>query len=697
MYEVLNWESEELRATWERGLGAFGVPAPMSLEEWSREHFYLSKESSYVEQDWRPWPFQRAIMACISNDDIRFIDFMKSARVGYTKILLASIGYFAEHKRRNQVLWQPTDGDNDEFVKTELDTMLRDVKVMQRAMPAHMARHKDNTLAQKKFMGCLLHTRGGTAARAYRRISVDVAYLDELDAFLRDIEKEGAPDKLAAKRVEGATFPKMVTGSTPKLSGFSLIEERYNQADERFKYAIPCPGCGQYHPLAWGKKGDTTGFKWVTGDPASVRHLCPNAECGLLITQAEYLAVAEQGRWQNADASITIDAAGVFRNATGVVIAPLQHIAFHVWTAYSPAATWADLVSEFLEAFEKAQTGDITKLKTFTNTTLGLPWALEMEKTDADQLKDRAVPHIFGTVPHGGLLLLAAGDTQDNRIEFTVRAYGRGCETWLVEHKIFYGDPDEDQVWQDVAEYLFETEFPHAAGTKLKIHASCIDTGGHKTMAVYNFVEAHKGKQIFALRGRSGREKHINDGVSLVDIDFRGKKKKRGLKLWQVGTNLAKDLLFGRLGIERVGAGYMHFSKDATDEYFKQMAGEARVERATAHGKESRWTAMRKRVEAWDCATYMIWLETYLGLAKKAARYWDQLAEVVQPAISDMFSMPMTIVAPVPVPAPVPETLASARPAMQPAVATPVPPRQRTEQRANRSFASDDWSTRGFN
>ncbi|SDH41282.1 Phage terminase, large subunit GpA [Duganella sp. OV458] len=686
MYEVVNWESEELGSTWTRGLGAFGVPAPMTLEEWARAHFYLSKESSYVEQEWRPWPFQRAIMACISNDDIRFIDFMKSARVGYTKILLAAIGYFAEHKRRNQVLWQPTDGDNDEFVKTELDTMLRDVKVMNRAMPAHMARHKDNTLAQKKFLGCLLHTRGGTAARAYRRISVDVAFLDELDAFLRDIEKEGAPDKLAAKRVEGATFPKMVTGSTPKLSGFSLIEERYNQADDRFKYAIPCPGCGQYHALAWGKKGDTTGFKWIEGDSSSVRHLCPNDECGVLITQAEYLAVAELGRWQNADGSITIDAAGVFRNAAGAIIPPLQHIAFHVWTAYSPAATWADLVDEFLEAHEKALSGDITKLKTFHNTTLGLPWALEMEKTDADQLKDRAEPHTFGTVPRGGLLLLAAGDTQDNRIEYTVRAYGRGCETWLVEHKIFYGNPAEDQVWQDVAEYLFETEFPHAAGTKLKIHANCIDSQGHNTQAVYSFVHAHTDKKTYAIRGRSGREKHIKDGVSLVDIDWRGKTRKRGLKLWQVGTNLAKDLIFGRLSIERPGPGYMHFSKDATDEYFKQMAGEARVERATAHGKESRWTAMRKRVEAWDCATYLVWLETHLDLTKKPAKFWDQLESEVQPAIGDLFNAPMVI-----------STPASQQPAseeVKPVASRPAPaPRA---QQASSPFASDEWASRGF-
>jgi phage terminase large subunit GpA-like protein len=52
----------------------------------------------------------------------------------------------------------------------------------------------------------------------------------------------------------------------------------------------------------------------------------------------------------------------------------------------------------------------------------------------------------------GCLRLLAGCDTQDNRIEVTVRGYGRGGETWLVEHRIFYGNPDEDPVWADVAE-----------------------------------------------------------------------------------------------------------------------------------------------------------------------------------------------------------------------------------------------------
>ena len=281
-------EINHVAKAFSRGMAAFGVPEPMSLLTHAEKHFYLSAESSYVEQSWRAWPFQRAIMACISCDDIEEIDWLKSARTGNTKIMLAAISYFAEHKRRNQAIWQPTDDDRDEFVKTELDPMLRDVPVMQEVFPSYLARHKDNTLQQKKFLGSMLHLRGGKAAKNYRRISIDVAYLDEIDAFDNDIEKEGDPVTLAAKRIEGATFPKLVVGSTPKLKGFSQIDERANLADERFEFVIPCPMCDEFHPIAWGGKDETTGFKWTKTEdgiaqPESVRHLCPH--CGGLITQ----------------------------------------------------------------------------------------------------------------------------------------------------------------------------------------------------------------------------------------------------------------------------------------------------------------------------------------------------------------------------------------------------------------------------
>jgi len=78
-----------------RGLASFGAPEPMTLREWAERHFYLSAESSYVEQRWEAWPFQRAILGCIGSDDVHEVDVIKSARVGYTKIVLAALGYFA--------------------------------------------------------------------------------------------------------------------------------------------------------------------------------------------------------------------------------------------------------------------------------------------------------------------------------------------------------------------------------------------------------------------------------------------------------------------------------------------------------------------------------------------------------------------------------------------------------------------------
>ena len=643
--EIRHFEQEAVADHLARGLAAFGVPDPVSLLGWAEKNFYLSAESSYVEQRWKAWPPQRAIMACISNDDIEEIDWPKAARVGNTKIMLAAIGYFSEHKRRNQALWQPTDDDRDEFVKTELDPMLRDVTVMQRVFPAYLARHKDNTLQGKKFLGSMLHLRGGKAAKNYRRISVDVAYIDEADAFDNDIEKEGDPVTLAAKRIEGATFPKLVIGSTPKLKGFSLIDARTQLADERLQFVVPCPHCGEHHPITWGGKDETHGLKWKKdehglADPASVRHLCPH--CGALIDQGEYLAVWEHGYYLNERGDIrlqVIDDEAVFLDHEGNRLRAPRHIAFvNVWTAYSPAANWINIVRDFIAAHAKALEGDKSKLKSFWNTTLGRPWEEDIEKNDADELKHRAEPYALRTIPLGGLLLLAAVDTQDNRLEVTIRAYGRGLETWTVAHEIIYGSPGEDDVWNDLEDILFETEYTHASGQTLRIAACAIDSGGHYTQAVYAFCEKHARRKVFAVKGASGREKHIKNGAQKVDIDWRGRLKKRGLILWHVGTNLGKDMLHSRLALTKPGPGYMHFSNELTDEWFKQMAGEARAERPSARGRESRWTPLRKRVEAWDCATYLVWLETHLDLGRKSAKFWDELEETVQPIVQDLFS-----------------------------------------------------------
>ncbi|HEY0847408.1 MAG TPA: terminase gpA endonuclease subunit, partial [Noviherbaspirillum sp.] len=325
----------------------------------------------------------------------------------------------------------------------------------------------------------------------------------------------------------------------------------------------------------------------------------------------------------------------------GEVIRPPAHVAFvGVWSAYSPNVFWPSIVRDFLAANREAQEGKKEKLQTFKNTTLGEYWAEDFEKSDDNELRMRAEPYPLERVPMGAVMLLAGIDTQDNRLECVVWGYGRGCQKWCIAHRIFWGNPDEDEVWQDLEEFLFEKEFPHASGQALQITAAAIDTRGHKTQAVYTWVAKHQRRRIFAIAGRSGREKHIKDGASKVDIDFRGRVRKNGLVLWWVGTNLAKDVIHGRLQITSPGPGYMHFSHELSDEFYKQLTGEARTSRRTVRGEESVWTPIRKRVEVLDCTTYAVWLETHLELGKKGAKFWDDLEAKVQPAVQDLFSQP---------------------------------------------------------
>jgi phage terminase large subunit GpA-like protein len=311
-----------------------------------------------------------------------------------------------------------------------------------------------------------------------------------------------------------------------------------------------------------------------------------------------------------------------------------------VWTAYAPNVSWESIVREFFAAFEKFQAGDSTKLKDFHNTTLGRTWGGDIEATDASELQARAEPYPLGIVPRGGLILLAGVDTQDNRLEVGVWAIGRGVEKWPIEHQVFFGNPAEDAVWGELDDYLFNKEFPHVAGGALRIHAAALDTGGHNTHAGYEFCRLHKGRRVYATKGRAGREKAIKDGANPVDIDWRGRRRKNGVILWHIGTNHAKDLLHNRLAIERPGPGYIHFSSEFSPEWFAQYAAEVRTSHETASGTQSKWIKVRRRNEVLDCAVGVVFLEQVFEYAQKSSRWWDELESRVQPIVQDMFQMP---------------------------------------------------------
>ncbi|WP_409193306.1 major capsid protein [Escherichia coli] len=243
---ISNSQVNRLRHFVRAGLRSLFRPEPQTAVEWADANYYLPKESAYQEGRWETLPFQRAIMNAMGSDYIREVNVVKSARVGYSKMLLGVYAYFIEHKQRNTLIWLPTDGDAENFMKTHVEPTIRDIPSLLALAPWYGKKHRDNTLTMKRFTNgrgfwCL----GGKAAKNYREKSVDVAGYDELAAFDEDIEQEGSPTFLGDKRIEGSVWPKSIRGSTPKVRGTCQIERAASESPHFMRFHVACPHCAE--------------------------------------------------------------------------------------------------------------------------------------------------------------------------------------------------------------------------------------------------------------------------------------------------------------------------------------------------------------------------------------------------------------------------------------------------------------------
>ena len=74
-------------------LEAFRPPEKLTLSEWADRYAFLSAESSAEAGRWHTLPYQKGMMDAVTDPAVEQITVMKSARVGYTKMINHAIGY----------------------------------------------------------------------------------------------------------------------------------------------------------------------------------------------------------------------------------------------------------------------------------------------------------------------------------------------------------------------------------------------------------------------------------------------------------------------------------------------------------------------------------------------------------------------------------------------------------------------------
>lgn len=584
------------------------VTPPMTGVTWADKFFYLPEGSSQIAGRWKTQPVQVAMLNMMTNDAIKIVSLRKSARLGYTKIMVAALLYLTEHKKRSSVVYQPIDDESDGFVADEVDPVIEGMPEIKAIFPDWNSKSEKNKLDRKQMSGATIDFRGANSPGNFRRLTKQAVLGDEVDGWPMEVAKkgkgEGSPIELALVRIKGAAYPKAIFGSTPTVTGKSHIEMLENAADLVFRFYLPCPHCGFEQPLVFGFEDMEYGLKWDDTQPTnekkgrSAYYQCCNCPEHFHYHNLEKMEIS--GRWMAEDCTWTKDGISFFDHDGEPVRAP-KHAALVVSALYSLNLDgWSEIVDEWLKA-----KGDPLKEKAFYNTTLGELWDdVASEQLEHELLLQR-VENYSAEVPDRVVYLTGGIDSQTSgRYECYVWGWGEDEEAWLISKTIVFGRYDAEETLQRVDDVI-RRQYTRKDGTKMSVGRWCWDTGGIDPDIVYRRSLKLGVLWVIPIKGAS------TYGGVIADMPRTRNKQK--VFLTMVGTDTAKELIYNRLPLQpesdRPVAGAIHFPADAEifgETEARQLVSEVLVPKLVNGKVVYRWDNQKRRNEALDCFIYAL-------------------------------------------------------------------------------------------
>jgi phage terminase large subunit GpA-like protein len=577
----------------------------LTVSEWADRYRKLSSKASAEPGPWRTnrTPYLREPMDCLSsNSPVQRVVMMFAAQTGKTEAGSNWLGYVIDHAPGPMLCVQPTVEMAKRLSKQRLESMITDTPCLAAKIAPSRARDSGNTMFSKDFSGGIMLLTGANSSTGLRSAPCRYLFADEVDAYPSDVDGEGDPVALAERRTTTFARRKILLTSTPTVKDFSRIEAEYLRSDQR-RFYVPCPSCGGMQWLQWPR------LKWDAKRPGDVRYQCEH--CGERFEENHKPAMLAAGEWR-ATAPSDGRTAG-----------------FQLSGLYSPLGwcSWEQLVDDFLRA-----KSDAPALKAFVNTRLAETWEEDYAAAvSADGLMTKRLAYESGTCPDGVVLLTCGVDVQDNRLAVSVWGWGEGETGWLIWHQELMGDPTQTEVWGQLDQVLV-TEWATAAGKVLKVSQVAVDSGGHCTHEVYRYVRDRVRQNVVAIKGSSRRNSPAVGKGSKVDVSWQGRVLKRGVTLYQLGTDTIKTTLFGRLRHnEAGGVGTLHFGMAADEEYFRQLTSERQALRYHRGFPIREWVKKAgDRNEALDCVVYAYAAMLLFSRRMNRATMWQQLADQLE-------------------------------------------------------------------
>lgn len=562
-------------------------PDDLSVTEWAEQNRRLSAESAAEPGPWRTerTPYLREPMNAWTDPKIRHIVMVAASQVGKSEFLNNCIGYVIDQDPGSILFIHPTTIDAKEYSKLRIAPMIRDCPTLRKKVSAPKSRDSGNTILQKTYPGGILTMCGSTEAHALASKPIRYVLGDERDRWALSAGNEGDPWDLAMARQTTFYNAKSAEVSTPTVKNASAIEAAYATGTmERWKSR--CPHCGEYHEIQWADIRFEHDEIIVVGKKTykvrSVCYACPG--CGCISTEAEMKRAP--ARWE-------ADNPAAYEQGTR---------SFWLNAFVSQWASWESIILKYLNAI-----GSTRKMQVVYNTCFGELWEDRGDLEDEDSLMARREEYP-AELPEGVLVLTAGVDTQDDRMEYEIVGHGHFGETWGIEKGIVMGRPDDDAVWAQLDELVFDRVLRFENGVGLKMSMSFVDEGGHFTQEVRMQCRARLGKKVFCIKGMPGSDKPYTAPPKKQKIII---KQTAVGTCWQyqIGVDSGKEVIMDNLRVQTPGAKYCHFPKrdDYGSGYFTGLLSEVKV---YDPNKKQPWQWKKipghERNEALDCRNYAL-------------------------------------------------------------------------------------------
>ncbi len=550
--DLLEYKNE-LRSAW----------APLkdeTLSEW------CEREINLPTGPFRCRPYQTEILNSMKSSPFTYV--LKSARVGYTQLMLNFLFYNSSEKAnpsRNLLVF-PDLTACDQFSKNEMTDICAD---------SNSSVWLNDTVRTKKYRGGVTYLIGAQSESAFRRISVDNICIDEISAMAIRSNIMGDVYSLAIKRGESSWRRRVIVGSTPGTESQCRMSELFLSGTQEY-FESQCLSCKKHHPLKWEWMTNLS----VTDLDYQVHHKCPH--CDFEMSHQQKFEFLEQP------------------SAKWVATAPSDKRSFHIWSGYSydKNCQWDHIREQYHLALKDDALSNV-----FVNTFLGQTYQQRSEQIDweifAETQLDSTDP---GLIPDGVICLYGGIDCQKEFFAATVIGFDAKGKWYLIDHQTIETDSDiyTPRAWDYLSDHIKRKYYYSDGAKSLSVRRWALDSG-YATSACYEF--SRRFKNVSAIKGSSNIERDYVTKPNRLKTTTS-----RYIELYIIGTHKSKLKAIAEIKSRELSS-FPAFEGT----YFQALLSEKMI----SHRGKDRFVKTQTDQEPFDCLLYALFISEVDNVKKR--------------------------------------------------------------------------------